>query len=176
MRLRLLVFLPLAGLITFFLLSAAASFVSALESPMVPGEAGPGPVRVTKYETFCDGLVRQLHALSHEVSRCGGPGACDGSPLLCPVALDDEIDRTYRRLRASLHEKCGYPLRLIDFAWEEKYEPIEDETIRREAGFARGQRSSLDEAGLFVEAACGARHDWLEAAASGESVPASYSF
>lgn len=174
MRLRLLVFLPLAGLITFLLLSGAASFVSALESSMVPGEARPGPMPVTKYETFCDGLVRQLHALSHEVGGCGEPRSCDGSPLLCPVALDDEIDRTYRRLRSSLHAQCGFPLRLIDFAWDGPHTSGDDERGGRAVGFTR--RAPLDGTDPFIDATCGGRHDWLEAATSGEAAPTRYAF
>jgi hypothetical protein len=174
MRLRLLVFLPLAGLITFLLLSGAASFVSALESSMVPGEAGPGPMLVTKYETYCDGLVRQLHALSHEVGRCGETRSCDGSPLLCPVALDDEIDRTYRRLRSSLHAQCGFPLRLIDFAWDGPHASDGGGRFGREAGFLK--TPARDGNDPFVDATCGGRHDWLEAATSGEAAPTRYSF
>jgi len=174
MRLRLLTFLPLAVLITFLLLSSASSLVSALESSVARDEAGPEPVRVTKYETFCDGLIRQLHALSHEVSRCGDLTVCEGSPLLCPAALDEEIDHAYRRLRTTLHEECGVPLRLIDFAWEGPADSGEQPGSFREGGAAPGFRPN--ESVLFVEATCGDRHDWLESATSGEAEPARYSF
>ena len=174
MRFRLLVLLPLAGLITLLLLSGAASFVSALEISMVPVEAGPGPMPVTKYETYCDGLVRQLHALSHEVGRCGVTRSCNGAPLLCPVALDDEIDRTYGRLRSSLHAQCGFPLRLIDFAWEGPHTSDGGERFGREAGFAHTPAGGGTDP--FVDATCGGRHDWLEAATSGGAAPPRYSF
>lgn len=174
MRLRLLAFLPLAVSITFFLLSSASSLVSALESSVARDEAAPQPMRITKYETFCDGLVRQLHALSHEVSHCGDLTVCEGSPLLCPAALDEEIDHAYRRLRATLHQQCGVPLRLIDFAWEGPVDPGEQGGAPGEGEIASGDHPH--ESVLFVEATCGDRHDWLESARSGEAEPARYSF
>ncbi len=171
MRLRLLAFLPLAGLITLLLLSSAASLVSALESSVVGGASSSGPMPVTKYETPCDALVRQLHALSHEVSHCGEATACGESPLLCPAALDEEIDQTYRRLRTALHAQCGFPLRLIDFAWDGPGGGSEP----RPTGSASANVHP-EEPLHFVDATCGERHDWLESAARGEAEPTRYSF
>ncbi|MEM9177754.1 MAG: hypothetical protein AAGC67_21295 [Myxococcota bacterium] len=172
MRLRLLAFLPVAGLITFLLLLSASSLVSALERSVVPDEI-PGPMRITKYETVCEGLFRELHALSHEVAACTGQSACVDSPLLCPAALDDEIDHTYRRLRTALHEQCDFPLRLIDYAWQGPSDSIAQRTAMLES---TRPHAAHGEPSLFVDATCGERHDWLEAAASGEAEPARFYF
>lgn len=95
MRLRLLAFLPLAAAITFLILLSASSLVSALERSVTPGEDSSGPLVVTRFETVCEGLFHELHALSHEVSACAEQLPCDGSPLLCPTALDDQIDHDW---------------------------------------------------------------------------------
>ena len=173
MRLRLLAFLPLAGLITFLLLLSASSFVSALERSVVPEEV-PGPMRITKYETVCEGLFRELHALSHEVSSCSDRPACEGSPLLCPAALDEEVDHAYRRLRTALHAQCDFPLQLIDYAWQGPSGSIAQRTAMVEATGLHA--SHAGEPGLFLDATCGGGPDWLEAAASGEAEPSRYYF
>ena len=174
MRLRLLACLPLAGLITFLTFFTASSLVSALEGSVAVEEPTLGPMRVTKYESVCEGLFRKLHALSHEVTGCSERAACEGSPLLCPAALDEEIDHTYRRLRTALHEQCGFPLRLIDYAWQGPSESIERSTAMLEMSRLPGAHAG--EPGIIVDATCGERHDWLEAATSGEAEPARYYF
>ena len=140
---------------------------------MVPDEM-PGPMRVTKYESVCDGLFRQLHSLSHEVTGCSQAVACEGSPLLCPAALDEEVDRTYRRLRTALHEQCDFPLRVIDFAWQGPSESIAHSTAMLHVGESHASHEGGSE--IFAGATCGERHDWLEAATSGEASPSRFYF
>lgn len=71
MRLRLLVFLPLAGLITFLAFVSAASLVSALERSVVSEDRLAEPMRATRYETVCEALFREAHGLSNEATACG---------------------------------------------------------------------------------------------------------
>ena len=155
MRLRLLAFLPLAAAITFLILLSASSLVSALERSVTPGEDPSGLVVVTRFEVVCKGLFHELHVLSREVTACAEQLPCDGSPLLCPTALDDQIDHEYQRLRTALHERCDYPLSLIDYAWQRPRESI----VERVFG-----------------GSCGERHDWLEHSMSGTAEPARYYF
>jgi len=175
MRLRLLAFLPLAAAITFLILLSASSLVSALERSFTPGEDPSGPVVVTRFETVCKGLFHELHVLSHEVTACAEQSPCDGSPLLCPTALDGQIDHEYQRLRAALHERCGYPFSLIDYARQGPRESI----IEPEA-FAVASLAPEVSAGIGVErvtgGACDGRHDWWESAMSGAAEPARYYF
>ena len=175
MRLRLLACLPVAGLITFLLFLSAASLVSALERSVTGEEALLEPMRLTKLETVCDGLFRELHALSHEASICGERARCaERSPLLCPAALDEDVDDAYRRLRTALHAQCDFPLRLLDFAWQGPGGGGDHGGARSEA--SGRPVSQLHGRSPFADDACGERHDWLEAAASGEGEPANYSF
>jgi hypothetical protein len=59
------------------------------------------------------------------------------------------MDREFERLRSALAERCGYPLGLMDYAW----------------------------GGPVREAfPCGATHDWMEAASSGEARPSLFLF
>ena len=146
MRLRHLVFLPVATMIGFVVLLAASSLVSALERS-VQGEAPP--ITLQRYETVCDRLFREAHALSHEATRCDVQADCEGSPLLCPVAQDVRVEREYARLRTELHAECGVPLDLMDYAW----------------GGPAGEGPG-----------CGGTHDWLEAAASGVVAPTRFVF
>ena len=71
MRLRLLVLLPVAGLIAFLVFVSAASLVSALERSVVSEERLDEPMRVTRYETVCEALFREAHVLSNEATACG---------------------------------------------------------------------------------------------------------
>ena len=162
MRFRLLLSLPFSLLIVGLLLVSASSLVSAVEAPLGPearlarfvtadGRGSERRVSIAVGESRCDVLRRELHALSHEVTPCALAPECDGSPLLCPVALDDRIEREYERLRDALHAHCGMPRGLLDHAWE------------------LGAQTELAEG-------CGLVHDGWEAAARGEAAPASYSF
>jgi len=150
MRLRLIAFLPVAALITFLILVTASSFVSALERSLMTEPAKPTAYPVTKYETECDVLYREIHALSHRATQCDEVPSCEGSPLLCPAALDREVDREFKRLRTVLSERCDLSPGLLDYAW---------------AGGPDGEG-----------AICGSAHDWLEAATRGEGEPASFVF
>lgn len=149
MRLRLLACLPIAALIVALMLGAASPLVVAFERSQ--DESVPRPFVVSRYETACDALRREIHALSHRVSRCELAPECRGSPLLCPVALDAGIQLDYERLRDALERQCGVPRGLVDFAWE--------------------SGEQLEHAG-----GCGISHDGFEAAARGESRPRSYAF
>jgi len=150
MRFRLIAFLPVAALITFFLLVTASSFVSALERSLMTEPAEPATYSVTQYETECDVLYREIHALSHRATRCDAVPSCEGSPLLCPAAMDREVDREFKRLRQVLGERCDLSPGLLDYAW---------------AGGSDGDGPT-----------CGGAHDWMEAATRGEGEPASFVF
>ncbi|MBK7952046.1 MAG: hypothetical protein IPK00_25680 [Deltaproteobacteria bacterium] len=147
--LRLLVSFPIALLLGFMLIASTAALVSAVENrgASKPIEA----IRVELVAESCDVLRHELHALSHAVSPCELPPDCQGSPLLCPIALDARIEREYARLRDALHDQCGLSRSLVDFAWD-----------------AGEQLESTDH--------CGVVHDGFEAAARGEARPTSYSF
>lgn len=147
MRLPKLAFLPPAIVVTWLLLIAAASLVSAIERSLFEARESAAVIRIERFETECDALYRALHALSHEVSSCEPASVCEGSPLLCASALDVEIDREFERLRTALHDRCDFPLGLMDFAWSTP------------AGHVPSESTSK----------CGAAHDWLETAASGEA-------
>ncbi len=149
MRLRLIVFLPVAALIAFLLLISASSFVSALERSITTATESP-PLRVSRYETECDVLYREIHALSHAATTCEVQPSCEGSPLLCPAAMDARIDSEFQRLRSVLNERCGLSPGLLDYAW---------------GGGADGEGPS-----------CGSAHDWLEAATRGEGQPTNFVF
>ena len=157
MRFRLIAFLPVATLITVALLSLASSFVFAVERAWVPSPVDPLPImRVRQFETECDELFREIHALSHMTTRCEESPECAVSPLLCPAAMDVEMDREFRRLRTVLNERCGLPLRLMDYAWGDDPSASRDSRETSMAGSERTDGSS-----------CGASHDWLEATTSG---------
>ena len=157
MRFRLLLALPLSLALVGIILVSAATLVSAIEGRGDGIDAShdalvDSTLRMERpRESRCDALRREIHALSHEVVPCELAPECHGSPLLCPVALDPRIDREYQRLRDALHEHCGLPRSLLDFAWEV------------------GTQTDLAES-------CALAHDGFEAAARGEARPTSYSF
>ena len=157
MRFRLAAFLPIATLITAVLLSSASSFVSAVERAWVPEANDLLPIlRVRQFETECEQLFREIHALSHETTRCDESPECLESPLLCASAMNVEIEREFQRLRRALNERCGLPLRLMDYAWgvDESASPDPHDASTGGVGRSDGAR-------------CGASHDWLEATTSG---------
>lgn len=168
MRLRLIASFAFAACLVGLALVSAATFVSALDRHAILDDAWPrdpeagygASARLTlggiRLESSCDELRRELHALSHAVSRCELTPECKGSPLLCPRALDARIDREYERLRDALHAHCGFPSGLLDFAW------------------AAGVTGGVDEVDLAE--GCEVAHDGWEAAARGEARPESYSF
>ena len=155
MHFRLLVSFPVALLLVGVALASASSLVSAFERGQAAGP--PPPIEVQRFESTCDILRRELHALSHAVSPCELPPDCQGSPLLCPFTQDARIEREYERLRDALHEQCGLPRSLVDFAWD---------------------ASDAWDAGEQVDGAehCELAHDGFEAAVRGEAKPTSYSF
>ena len=158
MRIRLIAYLPIATSISVLLLSSASSFVSAVERVWIPDSTDLLPImRVRQFETECEELFREIHALSHETTRCDESAECLGSPLLCPAAMDVEIEREFQRLRAALNERCGLSLRLMDYAWGEGV------SASRE-----GRETSTGGVEREDGARCSASHDWLEATTSGD--------
>lgn len=169
MRNRLLAAFPVALMLVFVTLAGASTLVSAFDRASHGGIAHAGAsqgessqagaevpraardVDAERFEATCDGLRRALHALSHAVVPCTLPPECNGSPLLCPAALDPAPQREYERLRDALHDRCGLSRSLVDFAWGVG-EP--HDAVR----------------------ACGRGHDGFEAAARGEARPSSYLF
>ncbi len=160
MRLRILACLPVAALITFLVMVSASSAlegsVSALEGAEgmrggrhVEGFGAQAPIPLVRRESECDRLFREAHTLSHEVTTCELAPACNGSPLLCPAAQDARVERAFERLRSALHERCGVPLDLMDYAW----------------GGPAGEGPD-----------CGGAHDWMESAASGAAEPTHFVF
>ena len=156
MQMRVLAFLPAAIVATAAVMLATSLFVDVVEAglPSRPTQDA-GPYRVSRYESLCDGLFRELHELTHRATRCDDDPRCERSPLLCSGALDEEIDREYRSLQAELETSCGFSGDLLDYAWRSA-----------PAGH------TPDATGT----SCGDAHDWLEAATVGEARPASYSF
>jgi hypothetical protein len=157
MRIRLIAFLPIATLISILLLSSASSLVSAVERAWIPHSTDLLPImRVRQFETECEELFREIHALSHETTRCDESPECLDSPLLCRSAMDVEIEREFQRLRTALNERCGLPLRLMDYAWGDGEWASREGRETSSGGFERKHGTS-----------CGASHDWLEATTSG---------
>ena len=152
MRIRLLVCLPVALLWVALVFASISSFVRAIELEEVTGVRRflPRPPPTT-----CDVLRHEIHALSHAASPCAPSPECQGSPLLCPRALDVRIEREYERLRDALHEQCGLPRGLLDFAW------------------AVGEHAEGTSDGA---AGCEVVHDGWESAVRGQARPSSYSF
>lgn len=151
--LRLLVSFALSTVLVLLVLSSTSVLVSAIERQGDEASHEPAPIgeAIDPTASSCDDLRHALHALSHAVSPCALPPACQGSPLLCPIALDARIEREYARLRDALHERCGLSRSLVDYAWE------------------TGQQIETTDR-------CGVVHDGFEAAARGEARPTSYSF
>ena len=178
MRYRLLAFFPLAAGLALLFLVSASSFVSAVEKAVeqsVRSEQAAW-IPVSLIESECDALYREIHALSHEITSCGADPLCLGSPIFCPGALDSTIDREYERLRSELNERCGVPLNLMDYAWGG---PAWGERTRGGAWAAssigrQGPRFSSDS--QRAPNHCGAAHDWLESASSGESEVSQFFF
>lgn len=185
MRFRLIAFLPIATLITVGLLASASSIVFAIERSWSPPVADLPPlVHVRQFETECDALFREIHALSHATTRCGENPVCFGSPLLCPAAMDEEIERDFQRLRKALNERCGLPLRLMDYAWSEERRSEAAPQSPTDGGSASRRSRLLPDDGPDGgdgndnhdghgdghgkgDAVCAGSHDWLEAATSG---------
>jgi len=107
MRLRLLAFIPPAALISAALLVSASSLVSALESTLTP--IASSAIEIERFESRCDELDREIEALSRAATSCDQDLQCLRSPILCPIAMDEEMEREYRTLREERRESCGVP-------------------------------------------------------------------
>lgn len=152
MRIRLLVCLPIALLLVALAFASVSTWVSAIEVDEIVAAGTFGP---RSRDATCDVLRHEIHALSHTVSPCAPSPECQGSPLLCPQALDVRIEREFERLRNALHEQCGIPRDLLDFAWE-----VSEHVDGTSDGAGR----------------CELVHDGWESAVRGEARPSSYSF
>ena len=110
MRLRLIAFVPPALLMTLVLLLSMSTFVSAVERSLVgDSEIVTPPIRVQRFETECETLYREMYAISRAATSCDEEPSCLGSPLLCPVMMDDELEAEYQQLRTELIARCGDP-------------------------------------------------------------------
>lgn len=108
MRLRVIAFLPAAGLIAFVFLISASSFVSAVERSLrFDSDFVPSTIRIERYETDCDVLHREIRVLSQAATSCDEEPSCLGSPLLCPITMNLATAQEYRRLRSAISERCG---------------------------------------------------------------------
>lgn len=138
MRFRTIAFLPPAAGITCLLLLSISSFVSAVEGASASGDLDdPDRIRVQHHESECEGLLREIQMLSNSlatslsaalaesftdpsgtpVRSCEVGPRCSDSPLLCPAAREADVVREFARLRSALHQRCGFPLALMDDAW-----------------------------------------------------------
>lgn len=178
MRFRLLAFFPVAAGLALLIVFSASSFVSAVEQAVE--ESGRREqvawISVDRLETECDVLYREIHALSHEITSCGEDPLCLGSPIFCPGALDSRIDREYERLRSELNTRCGVPLSLMDYAWGGPAWGEHTEDVLSAARRQSVESSSDSSLSPSTPNQCGAAHDWLESAASGESEATQYFF
>ena len=110
MRIRLLAFILPATLISAALLIVATSLVSALESKFMP--AVRSTIELVRFESRCDVLNRKIGAISRSATNCEEDLQCLGSPILCPIVMDERTEREYRALREELAEQCGMPTRV----------------------------------------------------------------
>ena len=104
MRIRLLVFLPVALLMTMLCLLSASSLVSAVEAALP--SFGPKSLDLRLYETTCHVLAREIREIGRRATRCDRDLLCLGSPILCPILLEEEDRRRYERLQARFEEDC----------------------------------------------------------------------
>ncbi|MFK7895603.1 MAG: hypothetical protein AB8G23_07185 [Myxococcota bacterium] len=187
MRFRLLAFFPLAAALALLFLASASSMVSAIEKAAGVGGQSEEVVwiPVNLFESECNALFREIHALSHEITMCGADPLCLGSPLFCPGALDSTIDREYERLRSELNERCDVPLNLMDYAWGGPAWGVPsrvDSSSRAADGEMRsasvpGGRQRLQSSPDSAQPnQCRAAHDWLESATSGTAEASRFFF
>lgn len=148
MRFRLLAFIPPAALISAALLVSASSLVSALEATFV--QAAPSVIAIERFETRCEVLDRKIGALSRAATSCDQDLQCLRSPILCPIAMDEEMERDYRALREERYEQCGVP------------------RIPSELSSRSFSRDSV-EAMTIDSSACSSAPNWQERAASGRA-------
>jgi hypothetical protein len=160
MRLRLLAFVPPAAVISALLLVSASSLVSALEAKLTPNVSSA--ILIQRYESFCDGLERRIEVLSRAATSCDQDIQCLGSPILCPIAMDEEMQREYRELQAERIEQCGIG--------------GVSELIAASAGIASLMDLSIPPFDVDANS-CLAARNWLESAANREaSDPSTFVF
>ena len=131
MRFRLIAFLPLAATAVALLLLTASSLVSAIDASLVPEpRMHAQPIRIQSFETECQMLSREFEELSRAATLCDRDPRCLGSPLLCPIAMDAELEARYQRLRRALQSRC-----------EVSPEPIESAVLAFDEGARSGEAS-----------------------------------
>jgi len=152
MRLRLLAFVPPAAVISAVILVSASSLVSALEAKFTPTVSSAIPIQ--RYESFCDRLERKIEVLSRAATSCDQDIQCLGSPILCPIAMDEEMQREYRELQAERSSQCGVA--------------GVSELIAASPGIASLMDLSISPFDVDSNA-CYAARNWLESAANRET-------
>jgi hypothetical protein len=105
MRWRLLAFVPPAAFLATVSLMIASSLVAGLESRV--RRPAPGAMPVTWIESECRRLERQILAVSKRATGCDADLRCLGSPILCPLSMDETHEREYRALRREHAERCA---------------------------------------------------------------------
>jgi hypothetical protein len=105
--LRLLAFVPPAALISAAILVSASTLVSALEATLTPGSSRA--IAIERFESRCEELDRKIAALSRAATSCDQDLQCLRSPILCPIAMDPDMERDYRALREARGQECGVP-------------------------------------------------------------------
>ena len=110
MRLRCIVFVPPAALVTGGIFLLTSSIVSALESTF----ATPEPVahyEIVRFETECEALEEQTAELARFVDSCEALPGCLESQNICPSAMREELAEEYNRLRLEVQSRCtGLPV------------------------------------------------------------------
>ncbi len=120
MRIRCIVFLPLAALITCVLFLLASSLVSTIELTLAPviapfiladsGGAATPTLELIRFETECEGLRRRIEALARDASSCDVYPGCLQSPIRCPIVMGEDLELEYDRLRRAAQSRCtGLP-------------------------------------------------------------------
>jgi hypothetical protein len=146
--LRLLAFVPPAGLISAAILMSASSLVSALESTLTP--VASTAIVIERFESRCEELDRKIEALSRAATSCDQDLQSLGSPILCPIAMEEDAERDYRALREERHEHCGIP------------------RLRPESSSASLWEVSLEPSRMDSRA-CRSLTNWLESAEKGRA-------
>ncbi len=106
MRMRCVVFLPLAAVITGALFALTVSIVWALEARLAPPPASPA-IAISLHETECEQLRRRISELAREASACEAHPGCLHSPILCPIVMREERAREYEALRSAVESRCS---------------------------------------------------------------------
>lgn len=114
MGLRLLASFPIAALMVAVLLVSASSYVSAVEASFTLNSRTNVAIRIDRYETKCRELDRAIQQISRRATACDRDLQCLGSPILCPISLNEKEEREYRKLRGEFGRQCDGLYALTD--------------------------------------------------------------